>query len=104
MKDKIISLAITAMLMLAGWNLHETYIMSKQIVHEARESKSGKLSIAASSGPGERLLPKILGLFKKSYPDFWQDFSINSLCFLHVIIWARNGIWKCMSKQAEKLE
>ena len=32
MKDKIISLAITAMLMLAGWNLHETYIMSKQIV------------------------------------------------------------------------
>ena len=31
MKDKIISLAITAMLMLAGWNLHETYIMSKQI-------------------------------------------------------------------------
>jgi hypothetical protein len=32
MKDKIISLAITAMLMLAGWNLHETYIMSKQMV------------------------------------------------------------------------
>ena len=32
MKDKIISLAITAMLMLAGWNQHETYIMSKQIV------------------------------------------------------------------------
>ena len=32
MKDKIISLAITAMLMLAGWNLHETYIMSKEIV------------------------------------------------------------------------
>jgi len=34
MKDKIISLAITAMLMLAGWNLHETYIMSKQIVQK----------------------------------------------------------------------
>ena len=32
MKDKIISLAVTAMLMLAGWNLHETYIMSKQMV------------------------------------------------------------------------
>ena len=32
MKDKIMSLAITAMLMLAGWNLHETYIMSKQMV------------------------------------------------------------------------
>ena len=42
MKDKIISLAITAMLMLAGWNLHETYIMSKQIVQIQSEMKELK--------------------------------------------------------------
>ena len=42
MKDKIISLAITAMLMLAGWNLHETYIMSKQIVQIQSEVKELK--------------------------------------------------------------
>ena len=42
MKDKIISLAITAMLMLAGWNLHETYLMSKQIVQIQSEMKELK--------------------------------------------------------------
>ena len=42
MKDKIISLAITAMLMLAGWNLHETYLMSKQIVKIQSEMKELK--------------------------------------------------------------
>ena len=42
MKDKIISLAVTAMLMLAGWNLHETYIMSKQIVQIQSEVKELK--------------------------------------------------------------
>jgi len=41
-KDKIISLAITAMLMLAGWNLHETYLMSKQIVQIQSEMKELK--------------------------------------------------------------
>ena len=42
MKDKIISLAFTAMLMLAGWNLHETYLMSKQIVQIQSEMKELK--------------------------------------------------------------
>ena len=42
MKDKIISLAITAMLMLAGWNLHETYLMSKQIVQIQSDMKELK--------------------------------------------------------------
>ena len=42
MKDKIISLALTAMLMLAGWNLHETYLMSKQIVQIQSEMKELK--------------------------------------------------------------
>ena len=42
MKDKIISLAVTAMLMLAGWNLHETYLMSKQIVQIQSEMKELK--------------------------------------------------------------
>ena len=42
MKDKIISLAVTAMLMLAGWNLHETYLMSKQIVQIQSEVKELK--------------------------------------------------------------
>jgi DNA-binding transcriptional LysR family regulator len=42
---------------------------SKQLVHESRETSTGRLSIASSSGPGERLLPKILGSYKKSYPS-----------------------------------
>jgi DNA-binding transcriptional LysR family regulator len=42
---------------------------SKQVVKEVRENNAGKLSIAASSGPGERLLPKILGKFKDRYGD-----------------------------------
>ena len=42
MKDKIISLAITAMLMLAGWNLHETYIMSKQMVKKTNNFVKNK--------------------------------------------------------------
>jgi DNA-binding transcriptional LysR family regulator len=42
---------------------------TKQIVRESRENATGKLSIASSSGPGESLIPKILGRFKQQYSD-----------------------------------
>ena len=58
MKDKIISLAITAMLMLAGWNLHETYLMSKQIVQIQSEMKELKQMVKKTNNFVKKRLKK----------------------------------------------
>ena len=65
MKDKIISLAITAMLMLAGWNLHETYLMSKQIVQIQSEVKELKQMVKKTNNFVKNKLKKNLPYYKK---------------------------------------
>ena len=69
MKDKIISLAITAMLMLAGWNLHETYLMSKQIVQIQSEMKELKQMVKKTNNFVKNKLKKQQKKNKKKKKD-----------------------------------
>lgn len=47
-------------------------------VHDLDDLKGGRLSIGSSTTPGEYILPWVIGLFQKRYPDIEVSLSITN--------------------------
>lgn len=58
--------------------LLRTFDKSQQVVQSLRGSMVGRLQIGASTGPGEALVPLLLGRFKQQHPEVTVALQVGS--------------------------